>query len=71
DSADRLVDTGYAYDAFGRTTALPGNTLGYYVNDLAYQQTVNGTRQTWALDPALRFRSWTVETSNGSTWTQT
>ncbi|MEV6734216.1 DNRLRE domain-containing protein [Streptomyces sp. NPDC051364] len=71
DSADRLVDTGYAYDAFGRTTALPGSTLGYYANDLAYQQTVNGTRQTWALDPTLRFRSWTVETSNGSTWTQT
>lgn len=71
DSADRLVDTAYTYDAFGRTTALPSNTLGYYANDLAYQQTANGTRQTWALDPALRFRSWTVETSNGSTWTQT
>ncbi|MFJ5561744.1 RHS repeat-associated core domain-containing protein [Streptomyces sp. NPDC093250] len=71
DSADRLVDTGYTYDAFGRTTALPGSTLGYYANDLTHQQTANGTRQTWALDPALRFRSWTVETSSGSTWTQT
>ncbi|MFJ4790767.1 hypothetical protein [Streptomyces sp. NPDC088794] len=27
DSADRLVDSGYAYDAFGRTTAAPGTTL--------------------------------------------
>ncbi|WP_408057055.1 RHS repeat-associated core domain-containing protein [Streptomyces changanensis] len=72
DSADRLVDAGYAYDAFGRTTAAPGNgTFGYYANDLAHQQTVNGKRQTWQLDAALRFRSWKVETGSGSTWTQT
>ncbi|MEU9700483.1 DNRLRE domain-containing protein [Streptomyces sp. NPDC047981] len=71
DSADRLVDTGYAYDAFGRTTALPGGTVGYYANDLAHQQTANGERQTWTLDAALRFRGWKTETGGGSTWTQT
>jgi hypothetical protein len=71
DSADRLVDADYTYDAFGRTSALPGSTLSYYANDLARQQTEKGTRQTWALDPALRYRSWTVETSSGTTWTQT
>ncbi|UYQ64487.1 DNRLRE domain-containing protein [Streptomyces peucetius] len=71
DSADRLVDTGYTYDAFGRTTALPGSTLGYYANDLAYQQTANGKRQIWQLDANLRFRSWTVETDTSGTWTQT
>ncbi|MDQ1013133.1 RHS repeat-associated protein [Streptomyces sp. V4I23] len=71
DSADRLADTGYTYDAFGRTTALPGSTLGYYANDLAYQQTANGKRQTWQLDANLRFRSWTVETETSGTWTQT
>nr|WP_258053819.1 DNRLRE domain-containing protein [Streptomyces sp. Ru72] len=71
DSADRLVDAGYSYDAFGRTTALPGSTFNYYANDLAYQQTANGKRQTWQLDAALRFRSWKVETGSGSTWTQT
>ncbi|BAU83410.1 YD repeat-containing protein [Streptomyces laurentii] len=71
DSADRLVDTGYTYDAFGRTTALPGSTLGYYANDLAYQQTAKGQRQTWQLDAALRFRSWKTETGSGTTWTQT
>jgi RHS repeat-associated protein len=71
DSADRLVDAGHTYDAFGRTTALPGSTLGYYVNDLAHQQTANGQRQTWQLDAALRFRSWKVESGGGSTWTQT
>ncbi|AEY94260.1 YD repeat-containing protein (plasmid) [Streptomyces hygroscopicus subsp. jinggangensis 5008] len=72
DSADRLVDTGYTYDAFGRTTAVPGQgTIAYYANDLAYQQTANGQRQTWQLDAALRLRSWKVETGSGSTWTQT
>ncbi|MFB7456694.1 DNRLRE domain-containing protein [Streptomyces sp. NPDC056188] len=70
DSADRLVDAGHTYDAFGRTTALPGSTIGYYANDLAYQQVSGGKRQTWQLDAALRFRSWKVETGSGSTWTQ-
>ncbi|MFP1628972.1 RHS repeat-associated core domain-containing protein [Streptomyces sp. 5K101] len=72
DSADRIVDTGYTYDAFGRATATPGNgTMAYYANDLAYQQTANGERQTWQLDARLRFRSWKTETGSGSTWTQT
>ncbi|CAM5532479.1 hypothetical protein SGLAM104S_00126 [Streptomyces glaucescens] len=71
DSADRLVDTGYVYDAFGRTTALPGSTLEYYANDLVHRQTADGKRQTWQLDPALRFRSWTVETGSGTSWTRT
>ncbi|MFB7559219.1 DNRLRE domain-containing protein [Streptomyces brevispora] len=71
DSGDRLVNSGYTYDAFGRTTALPGSTVGYYANDLAYQQVSGGKRQTWQLDAALRFRSWKVETGSGSTWTQT
>ncbi|MFD1833095.1 DNRLRE domain-containing protein [Streptomyces desertarenae] len=72
DSADRLVDSGYTYDAFGRTTAVPGQgTIGYYANDLVHRQTAGDKRQTWTLDAALRFRSWTVETGSGSTWTQT
>lgn len=72
DSADRLTDTGYVYDAFGRTTALPGSVaVGYYANDLVRQQTANGTRQTWELDALHRLRSSTVETGSGSTWTQT
>ncbi|KKZ71950.1 sugar-binding protein [Streptomyces showdoensis] len=71
DSADRLVDTGYVYDAFGRTTALPGSQIDYYANDLAYRQTSGGQRQTWQLDAGLRFRSWIVEESTDGTWTQT
>ncbi|MFE0553584.1 DNRLRE domain-containing protein [Streptomyces pilosus] len=71
DSADRLVNSGYGYDAFSRTTTLPGSTISYYTNDLAYQQTSDGKRQTWQLDAGLRFRSWKVETGSGTTWTQT
>ncbi|MCB5167675.1 DNRLRE domain-containing protein [Streptomyces bambusae] len=71
DSADRLVDAGYVYDAFGRTTALPGSSLGYYANDLVHQQTAGGERRTWQLDAAHRLRSWKTESGGGSTWTQT
>ncbi|MEV7279250.1 DNRLRE domain-containing protein [Streptomyces sp. NPDC093111] len=71
DSANRITNTGYAYDAFGRTTSLPDHgTIGYYTNDLAYQQTADGKRQTWQLDAAHRFRSFTVETGSGSTWSR-
>uniref|UniRef100_UPI0037BA2BB1 DNRLRE domain-containing protein n=1 Tax=Streptomyces avidinii TaxID=1895 RepID=UPI0037BA2BB1 len=72
DSADRLVDAGYAYDAFGRTTTTPDNgTIGYYTNDLAYQQTAGGKRQTWQLDANHRFRSSKTETGSDPTWSQT
>ncbi|MFJ6569833.1 DNRLRE domain-containing protein [Streptomyces sp. NPDC091292] len=72
DSGDRIIDSGYTYDGFGRTTALPGGTtLAWYANDLSYQQTANGQRQTWQLDAAQRFRSWKVESGSGSTWAQT
>ncbi|MFB7238825.1 DNRLRE domain-containing protein [Streptomyces sp. NPDC056269] len=71
DTADRLVDAGYTYDAFGRTTALPGSTLSYYSNDLVHQQTTATQRQTWTLDAALRLRGWKTESGGGTTWTQT
>ncbi|WP_443080546.1 hypothetical protein [Streptomyces sp. PTD5-9] len=63
DSGDRLVDAGYTYDAFGRTTALPGSSLAYYANDLVHTQTTDDQRQSWTLDAAHRFRSFTVETN--------
>ncbi|MER7752134.1 RHS repeat-associated core domain-containing protein [Kitasatospora sp. NPDC097643] len=72
DSADRLTDTGYSYDALGRTTNEPGGTTtAYYTNDLAYQQTSGTTRTTWQLDPAGRFRAHTTETNSGGAWNQT
>ncbi|WP_282692939.1 DNRLRE domain-containing protein [Streptomyces sp. CC208A] len=71
DSADRIVDSGYAYDAFGRTTALPGTQVEYHANDLVHRQTAGTVRQTWQLDAAQRFRSWTVEQDEAGTWTTT
>ncbi|MGV9888492.1 DNRLRE domain-containing protein [Streptomyces sp. NPDC003395] len=71
DTADRLVNSGYTYDAFGRTTALPGSTIGYYANDLVQQQTAGTQRQTWTLDSALRRRGFTTESNASGSWTQT
>ncbi|MCX4909591.1 DNRLRE domain-containing protein [Streptomyces sp. NBC_00878] len=72
DSADRLVNTGIVYDAFGRTTTqASGATAAYYTNDLVQQQTSGTSRQTWTLDAAQRLASWTTETNNAGTWTQT
>ncbi|MER5888295.1 RHS repeat-associated core domain-containing protein [Streptomyces sp. NPDC001941] len=71
DSADRLISDGYKYDEFGRTTALPGTATTYYVNDLVAQQTTGTKRQSWTLDPALRFRSSTTAALNGTTWSPT
>lgn len=71
DTADRLVSGGRTYDAFGRLTTQPGVTgIEYYANDLVHRETVPGKRQTWQLDAAHRFRSWTVESVSGSTWVQ-
>ncbi|MFG2823335.1 RHS repeat-associated core domain-containing protein [Kitasatospora sp. NPDC048365] len=69
DSADRLTDAGYTYDAFGRTTALPGSTVAYYASDLAQQVTTGANRTSWSLDSAQRFRTSTAETYSGGTWT--
>ncbi|MFF1847071.1 DNRLRE domain-containing protein [Streptomyces sp. NPDC058217] len=72
DSADRLIAPGIAYDAFGRTTTQSsGATVGYHANDLVRQQTTGTSRQTWSLDPAGRLASWTTETNNAGTWSQT
>ncbi|MFF8770334.1 RHS repeat-associated core domain-containing protein [Kitasatospora sp. NPDC015120] len=68
DSADRLTDTGYAYDAFGRTTTLPGTTNAYFTNDLVQQQTTGSKRTTWTLDSNQRFRTAKAETSVSGTW---
>ncbi|MGA6169649.1 DNRLRE domain-containing protein [Streptomyces sp. NPDC012600] len=71
DSADRLLGAGYVYDAFGRTTALPGVQIGYYANDLVHQETAGDRRQTWQLDADLRLRSWTVDERTDGTWNRT
>jgi RHS repeat-associated protein len=72
DSADRLVNSGTVYDAFGRTiTQASGATIDYYANDLVRQQTSGSSRQTWGLDAVGRLASWTTQTQGSDgTWTQ-
>lgn len=72
DSADRLTDDGYGYDAFGRTTAMPGGLVNsYFVNDLVQRQQVADARRTWSLDPAHRFRTFSTETLVDGDWVTT
>ncbi|MFT4048541.1 MAG: RHS repeat-associated core domain-containing protein [Solirubrobacterales bacterium] len=75
DNADRITNSGYVYDAFGRTTTVPqadaggtgAMTASYYVNDLARSVTQNGKTQTMELDPMLRPSTKTTSGSSSST----
>ncbi|MHC3475582.1 RHS repeat-associated core domain-containing protein, partial [Streptomyces sp. 7R007] len=70
DSADRLVNSGYAYDAFGRTTTSGDTTLAYYTNDLVASETVGAGRTTWSLDAAGRLAVQTSQSQGGDgSWT--
>lgn len=73
DSADRLVNAGTVYDAFGRTTTKAnGTTFAYYTTDLVRQETSGTRRQTWTMDAVGRLASSVTETQNAdSTWSQT
>ncbi|WP_214325762.1 phospholipase A2 [Nonomuraea sediminis] len=62
DGGDRLADSGYTYDAYGRTTATPaGLTVDYYNTDLVKSITSGSLRQSYTLDPQLRRNTTTVE----------
>jgi RHS repeat-associated protein len=63
DTADRLVDSGYSYDSFGRTLTVPAGDAGgrqltstYYVNDRAQSVKQDNITTTFLLDPTLRTR---------------
>ncbi|WP_249125997.1 DNRLRE domain-containing protein [Streptomyces sp. A2-16] len=73
DSSDRTVDSGYAYDAFGRTTTEPsGSSLAYYTNDMVRSLTAAANRQTWNLDADGRLASSATQTQGtDGTWTTT
>ncbi|MEW9555294.1 DNRLRE domain-containing protein [Nonomuraea sp. NPDC050783] len=59
----RLSGDGYAYDAAGRTTALPGGrTIGYFADGLPSRMTSGERSLSWARDPAGRIRSETAGT---------
>lgn len=69
DGGDRLADSGYVYDAYGRTTATPaGLTVDYYNTDLVKSMTSGPVRQSYTLDPQLRRNTTTVEQQTGGTW---
>ncbi|MBP2704695.1 hypothetical protein JOL79_12810 [Microbispora sp. RL4-1S] len=67
DSTDRITDSGYSYDAFGRTTAVPAAsttngaavTVGYYAGDMVRTLTQASTTKTFTLDPLGRIRQTT------------
>jgi RHS repeat-associated protein len=72
DEADRLIDSGVGYNAFGDTTALPPSDAGgfaltsnYYVDNQLQSQTQNGETIGYNLDPAGRTRE-TVSTGKTS-----
>jgi RHS repeat-associated protein len=59
DAADRISDTGFTYDSFGRITTVPSAVTGtvitasYYANDMVRTLSSSGTTRTWTLDPTL------------------
>jgi RHS repeat-associated protein len=74
DDADRLTNTGYTYDALGRTLTMPGTDTAagsnagniantYYTNDLSRTITQGATTATYTLDVLTsRFRSYISNT---------
>ncbi|MFF2073888.1 ricin-type beta-trefoil lectin domain protein [Kitasatospora sp. NPDC058162] len=61
DSADRLTDAGFAYDAFGRTVkTATGATNTYWANDRVAAQEKGDTKQEWAVDAAHRLTAFTT-----------
>ncbi|MFC6084679.1 DNRLRE domain-containing protein [Sphaerisporangium aureirubrum] len=71
DKADRITDSGYTHDPFGRVTTLPaggaaGNaavTVGYHAGDMVGSLTQGTSTKTFTLDPLGRVR--TVTSSGG------
>jgi RHS repeat-associated protein len=67
DAADRLITSGYLYDAFGRTSQVPAadtpgaltTGLSYYADDHLRATTVGAETTTFQLDPGSRTRNWT------------
>ncbi|MEV0192336.1 ricin-type beta-trefoil lectin domain protein [Kitasatospora purpeofusca] len=61
DSADRLTDAGFVYDAFGRTVkTATGATNTYWANDRVAAQEKGDTKQEWAVDAAHRLTAFTT-----------
>ncbi|WP_157254935.1 DNRLRE domain-containing protein [Nonomuraea typhae] len=67
DTADRITNTGYAYDEWGRTTRVPAAhvagsgdlSVGYFANGLVASLSQGGESSSFALDPSGRVKSTT------------
>lgn len=65
DAADRITNSGFSYDSFGRITTVPASHSGggplhtsYYANDMVRSQTQDGVTKAWLLDPTgVRYRA--------------
>ncbi|GIH25507.1 hypothetical protein Aph01nite_38170 [Acrocarpospora phusangensis] len=74
DAADRIVDAGYTYDAFGRTLTIPADqagsggttTVGYFANDMIASLAQSGVTKTFTLDPVGRLRAATQTGGSGA-----
>ncbi|MFF5206083.1 DNRLRE domain-containing protein [Streptosporangium sp. NPDC000396] len=72
DQADRITNSGYVYDAFGRTTQVPTAhvtggadlTIGYFANSMVASLSQGGQSNTFTLDPVGRVK--TMTTNGGS-----
>ncbi|XVQ85338.1 RHS repeat-associated core domain-containing protein [Microbispora siamensis] len=67
DAADRVTNTGYVYDDFGRTTKTPGAhttganlTVTYYADDMVASLTADSATKSFTLDPVGRITASTV-----------
>ena len=78
DVADRITNTGYSYDKFGRTLTVPTSDLsngatggalavGYFADDMVATQTQGAATKTFGLDPERRLRQATDTTSGTET----
>ncbi|MEU8270769.1 DNRLRE domain-containing protein [Sphaerisporangium sp. NPDC049002] len=67
DTADRATNTGYTYDAFGRTTVVPADhasggvdlEVAYHANDMVASLTQGLLTREFTLDPLGRIRAMT------------
>lgn len=67
DTMDRIINAGYSYDDWGRTTKVPAShvsgggelSIGYFTNDLVASITQAGETSSFTLDPSGRVKTLT------------
>ena len=74
DNGDRIVDSGFVYDMWGRLTKVPSShsgggelSMSYYVNDMTRTSTQDGKTVGWLLDPTQTRQRATITSENKQT----